>query len=447
MSLDDIVNVTIDKETRYPSQKGFGTPIIVASHSYWLDRVRLFAELTELTDAGVAVTHPIYKMAQAMLSQPRRPRNFAVGRRGLRPVQTFQFTIKDATEGTIYTFDIVSDAGVKSTITYTVLAAATTTTVATAIAALIDAHADIVAAGAAAVITATTGTGKVVGYENLPKISQMGVTETTPDPGIATDLAAIESATVNSGGTLSWYGMCFDVLGEATIAAIATFVEARKLVSCVRSSDSGIADGVVTTDVASDLKAGGFARTWGLFAQRATNDYRDAAWLANTLSYEPGEATPAFKLLPGILVDRLSSGEENAVKAKFWSVYVTTNNINYTYQGKTGAGDFIDLTIGVDWLHARLQEEIFGLKASAKKIPYTQKGIDAVVASGQKVLNRATVAPNTILSPDFPPVMRGPSIANVPTADKSTRTLNNVTFEGVFTGAIHNTNIRGTVAL
>lgn len=447
MSLDDIVNVSITKQTVFPSKKGFGTPMIVASHSYWLDRVRMFQQLTELTDAGVATSHPIYKMATKILSNNPRVKQFVVGRRALAPQQVFELTIKDATEGKVYAWDIVGNDGTVTSYTYTVLAAATTSTVATAIAALIDAHADIVAAAVGPVITATTGAGKVVSYENLPLLAMMGVTETTADPGIATDLAAIETAVIASGGNISFYGMCFDVLGEQTINAIATFTEARKIVSVVRSSDHLIADVGTTTDVASDLKNAAYARTALIFSQYATNDYRDAAWLGNGLSFEPGEATWAFKTLPGVTRDRLTSGEETAIKNKRATVYVQTNSINYTFEGLTGSGDYIDTTIGLDWLHARIQEAVFGLKTSAKKIPYTQKGVDAVVASVQGVLNRGTREPNTILKDNPAPVASAPPVEEIDDADKATRTLPDLVFTGELQGAIHKTVIRGTVTL
>jgi hypothetical protein len=124
-----------------------------------------------------------------------------------------------------------------------------------------------------------------------------------------------------------------------------------------------------------------------------------------------------------------------------------SNNITYTFEGLTGAGEYLDTTVGLDWVHARIQERVFGLKTSSKKIPYTQKGIDAVQVQVQSVLNDATISPNTIFSPNPAPAATAPRVETIDAADKATRTLPNVTFAATLAGAIHKTQVRGTVTL
>ena len=48
MSLDSIVRIIISTQSLQMAQAGFGTPIIIAQHDYLTDRVKSFANLSEL---------------------------------------------------------------------------------------------------------------------------------------------------------------------------------------------------------------------------------------------------------------------------------------------------------------------------------------------------------------------------------------------------------------
>ena len=82
MSLSEIVNVSITRETRVVTRAGFGTVLILGEN---LDqgapqRIAFFSDLTSLAaalDGGVA--DPEYAAAQTLLSQSPRPPLFAIG--------------------------------------------------------------------------------------------------------------------------------------------------------------------------------------------------------------------------------------------------------------------------------------------------------------------------------------------------------------------------------
>src|SRR5437867_2989321 len=79
MSLDSIVNVTITSQSLHMSQAGFGTPLIIAEHDYWTDRVKSFGDLSEL--AVTPKKSALYLTAQALVSQTPRVPKFKVGLR------------------------------------------------------------------------------------------------------------------------------------------------------------------------------------------------------------------------------------------------------------------------------------------------------------------------------------------------------------------------------
>jgi hypothetical protein len=81
MSLRDIVNVQITRQTRAVSRVGFGTLLIVGEHAIFAERVRYYADIDALVDDGFAVGDEIYKAAAAALSQSPRPVRIGVGRK------------------------------------------------------------------------------------------------------------------------------------------------------------------------------------------------------------------------------------------------------------------------------------------------------------------------------------------------------------------------------
>ena len=50
MSLESIVQVTITSNSRGISRKGFGIPLVVAQHSVWAERYRVYNLGTALDD-------------------------------------------------------------------------------------------------------------------------------------------------------------------------------------------------------------------------------------------------------------------------------------------------------------------------------------------------------------------------------------------------------------
>lgn len=455
---DAIVSSTITRDTLFPSRAGFGTALFVAFHSLWAARVRQFSSLPAVKAAVIAGggtnNHPIVRAAAKYFGQNPHPKTFVVGRRSTF-TQVVTLTVQNVTVGYVYTLDVFNPStGVTTAINYTVLTGATTTTVATALAALIDAATDVVATSALAVITATTTAGLLVGYRNLPPISDLLIRDTSVEAGLDADMDAILLATKLTKGLVSWYGIALDHSSEAEILTLAAWAEANTCIYCPRTSDGAVANAGVTTDVASDLKAAGYTRTFPLFAQYATDDYRDLAWLAKVLPEQPGTATWSFKSLAGVTYDNLEDEESANIRAKRCSTYQNGAGLSITFEGATSAGEFIDLVVSTDFLNARISEDVYAFLAKAKIVLYNQKGIDSVLAVVQNRLNRSTKNPNPILSTDvdsdgasLAPSVTPILVSDVDASDKATRRLTGVTWFGRFNGAIHGVDISGTIGV
>jgi len=81
------INITAQTDTQ--TRAGFGTPLFAVSRVPWVGgaRVRAFASLYEMVNAGFKSRDPAYQMAQAAFSQEPRPAVVKIGQRARPPTQ------------------------------------------------------------------------------------------------------------------------------------------------------------------------------------------------------------------------------------------------------------------------------------------------------------------------------------------------------------------------
>lgn len=290
-------------------------------------------------------------------------------------------------------------------------------------------------------VRCTTQTaGVIIHYRDW--INTQGGTDTisvfdaTSDPGIATDLATILLADSD------WYGLAIDSNTKAEILAAAAWAESQKIIFACQSADSACADSASTTDVMASLKSHSYARTHCDYHPSIGENWMAAAILGNRLPRDPGSNTWAFKTLAGIEVYSLSDTKLNAIKNKNGGVYIDIAGIDITQNGQSASGQFVDITIFVDWLHARMQERIFTIIANAEKIPFTDKSVAMFVAEILAQLQDGVTVGGLISGTIS---ASGPKVADVPQADRANRHLPNLTFAGQLAGAVHSLTIQGNV--
>jgi len=170
------------------------------------------------------------------------------------------------------------------------------------------------------------------------------------------------------------------------------------------------------------------------------------------LPTDPGSATWMFKTLSGITgSNSLSTTEINAILAKNANLMVEAGGIDITEEATVASGEYLDIMRGIDWLTARMQENIYQELVTSDKIAYTDAGIAIIENLVRKtILNGISVG---LLTPDpdtfdgEPFLVGVPLVKDVSTTDKGTRTLNNVTWQATLQGAIHKVVISGRVEL
>lgn len=286
-------------------------------------------------------------------------------------------------------------------------------------------------------LTANTA-GKFFGTQVYNRAA-LGMVQDHADPGIATDLAAIKLA------YNSWYGLITTHNSEALVAAAAAWVEANTKLYAAASQDTAVAtvtESGSATDIAHDIKAAAYARSW-VFHHPSNDEFADAGEMGKFFPYSPGSETWRMKTVAGLTVETYSDTEVQNMKDKYVHFYYDIGGRNVVGgDAKTGSGEYVDVTRGIDWYTSELQAKLANLAISSPKIPFTNAGIDMVEAKIAEQ-NKAGIVAGLIA--DYPePTITAPDVADVSSEDKADRELSGVTTEWTLAGAIHHITVSVT---
>lgn len=440
-SIDTIVDVQIEKDTATVSRTGFGIPGLLVAHTTFPEAARVYGSLSEMTDDGFTVTDRAYLMAQAIFAQSPKPSQIVVGKRTNLPTRIVTLTPKTpllastaytvTINGTIFSFTTDTDPTVAE--------------ITAGLVALIDAGTENVDATDNTtdfdVESAATPGG--IAQADIPFTisfdpTKFDIDDGTPDPGIATDLTAMRA--VND----DWYGLVSDALGASEITPLSTAIEALPKIYLADSQDSDIL-GSGTTDIASTLKASSLDRTGICYHPAAGEEHFGPAWLGKQLPTDPGSTTWKFKTLATVPTYELSTAEQGNADGKNANHYQEVAGVAITAEGTMAGGEFIDVTRLIDWLTARLKEDVFRTLAANPKIPYTDLGIQTIVNDVEGVLKEGIRRGG--LADDPAPFVTAPRAADVSSTDKGNRLLPDIEFQATLAGAIHKVEIRGRVTV
>jgi hypothetical protein len=292
-------------------------------------------------------------------------------------------------------------------------------------------------AGATMALSVEVGANRLLTFGGLS--TGLTVKDNTPDPGIGTDWAAI----IAEDG--DFYGVGLDSESEAQVLALAALVETERKMYLPSSIDSEVAVAGTTTDQGSDLKAAGYART-GLIQASHSNQYAGLRWLGKMLPKDPGSATFAYKQLAGVTVLSLTAAQESALDGKNVNHYTSVGGVSVTQKGYSASGEFLDVTLGVDWFHARLQERFWALLVNSEKIPFEVMGDLAraeILAQLEEGRKRGVIASDT---EDTPWVVSIPDLADISSVDRAARLFSGIEFSAFLAGAVHTIQIQGTLS-
>lgn len=439
MSLDQIVNVQISRQTTPVARASFGLGMFLGAHKRFTSRIQQYTSVQAMLDAGFSSTDSEVIAAQKYFGQELTPTSLFIGRRAADDNTTLTFTAA-AQAGVVYSLTINGEVA-----TYTSTGVETAAAVAaafeTANGAVFTAAGvtfdDTAADGTAVMAPAVASTPySLTSEQNI--VIAASYTETLTDA-----LAAVRAEND------SFYGvMCYSHQ-TADILEVAAAVEAMKKVYVTSSSEAAIVDTSAATDttsVAAQLEAAAYARTALVYSAVANTQFPEAAWMGLMFPKDPGSATWKFKTLAGITRDNLSATQQTNATDKSANVYVEIGGVNITLEGTVSAGEFIDVIRGIDWLDARLTERIYSVLVNNDKVAYTDTGISQI--QSQIEAQKAEGIFVGFLDDD-PSVhtITVPKKADIAFNDKANRFLPNVKFKFTLAGAIHALEIQGVVTV
>jgi hypothetical protein len=441
MSLDDVVSVSISRETAQIETAGFKQMLALGAHVRTYDRVAWYASLAEMVAAGFLTGDDLYIMASDYFAQDPKPIQIAIGKVTCDEVTvsidsvenstTYQIIIESETPGTPTTFQFVSDSD------------ATQTEIADGLVADINGGTEPLTASNVGddvkLVNDVSGALFAVSV-NSTTLMTVGTPTTLQEPDAALNQIVLEDNT--------WYGLSYASRTQADVETVADWAETVYKLFGTASSDANIIGqtvGADSTSIAAYVKDQALARSFVMYSASAATEYPECAAFGACLTYDPDveHITWAFKTLSSITVDTLTSTQRNNAWNKYCNTYETVAAANITRWGTVGANEYIDIILGADWLRARLQEDIYERLVNLPKIPYTDKGIGSLSAIVRKDLETA----QDVGFIDAITSISAPDRVDVSAANVAARLLQNLTFAATVAGAIHKVEISGTVTV
>ena len=440
MSLNDIVNVQITRETKAVSRAGFSTILVLGVSKAFIPRIKYYSKLEDVLDDFLS-TDPEYLNAQVIFSQSPTVTQLAIGRR--ETGDSSIVTVATVVNSTKYSCTI---NGVKFEITSD--ASATAPEIALALVTAINLGTEPVTAVDNLDGTYTL-TADVASTPYALKVDSRQTVAYTLANTPAEDLAEISEENDN------WYGLVYTIRNNTDILLIAAYIEGVRKIFGTCDDDADIIDVAPASDLTSLpalLKATGYARTFVFYHLSAATAFPEAGALGSILPLNPGSYTLKFKTLSGIVADDLSTTQRSNALGKNCNIHTEVGGVNIVEAGNMAEGEWVDIIIFVDWLEARITEEVYGLLVRSPKVPYTDAGIAAIEAELTGVLQQGQSPAYGGIAPDDGAGGPGftvtvPEVANISALDKAARTLNDVEFTAILSGAIHAVTITGTVTV
>lgn len=325
--LDDIIQITLSRESVAVATASFSIPLILAEFTNFAERTRTYNNITDV-EVDFDEGEPVHEMAEQLFGQSTVlgavPPSLVVGRKQI--------------DNTVLTPTVANSA------VYTVTVNGTAYSFTSGLAAT----AAEITAGLEAAITATgvTVTDNTGTLTIAPSVSGGNWSVTTsaniakvdgPSTESWTDaLAAVEVEND------TWYALFSPTQVLADQDELAEAIRARRKIYGISSSDVNALT-TATTDIGAILSARSEGRTFGVWSATSATEYPEAVWAGSQLAVTPGSNDWDFKRGVGATVSKLSPTQITNLKAKNWNYYIAKGGVNIFMNGNMFDGQPIDL--------------------------------------------------------------------------------------------------------
>ena len=441
-TIDTLIKINISLITKAVAQASFSIPLIIGpTATGWSDKVHSYTDPESMLADGFTLFSPEYIYALELYEQEITPTIFYVGN---RTVSVAQIDIVTPIAANAHLYEVSIGA---TNYSYTSDADATVLEIVAGLLALInaDANCPAIASGTTTLIL----TAKIAGIGFSTSINgdaDLSLAHSVVSHGIVDDFHAI--ATENN----DWYGVILCSNDDQDILQLAGAIEPLKKIFIGVSSDAAIAT-AVTSDVLSILKGKNYNRTALIYSPASAALGIEAAWMGGQLPQTPGSNNWAYKTLKGISPDSISDNARTiivgvpveGISGKNGNIYSIVGGQDITQMGKMVSGQYIDITIGADWLESTIQTNIYQSLVDLKKIPYTNSGTSVLISDVKSAIDQGIV--NGLIDGQRPIVITAANVEDVPFAQRANRIAPTISFSCYLAGAFNSVKVSGTVSV
>lgn len=471
--INDHVIVTITRQSAKLLQAGFGVPLALCTFDTaspsagvsFTGRYRIYKSTTEVkqdfTDDASVLTKifskEVIQIATKVFGQKVSPSALAVGR---RVPGTTEYDV--VFSGTVAIGDKFSVTLNGKVFLYTA-AAATVADVSTGLATLINADLtqNVTADGtttagtlnlqADADTTFTVSAAVVLSTAGVVTLAIGGGNIAPEDASTALDAVIAENNAFY--GVIHGYWGQIAIDNEVDILDLAAAIEGygsanpKLYGACSDATDNATAVASPSgTDVANVLANFGYDRTFFVYSPDAVN-YPHAGWMGAQFPKPPGSSNWKFKQVAGVLPTDLSTTNRNNLLAKKANFKETVAGVGImSSEGTVCSGEYIDIIVGIDYLQARISENVFAVFLGAEKVPITNPGINSITKEIRAQLKIFSGPQLNFLDGDTIEISQ-PDVSQIPLVDRATRVLNDIAFTARLQGAVNKTYINGFLSV
>lgn len=313
-------------------------------------------------------------------------------------------------------------------------------------------------------------------FSRSPRPAQIKIGYRNPANLMAAELDAIYAYDPD------WYWLTFtkETYDQITLQEdAAEWVETRTALLGIGTADTDTENPASTAHISYALKDSGYMRTAGFYhtdnsvylaqsalAYAASRNLDRANYeLARRGRIDSGQAyTLKFKPMPGIAPINKGSAAVQAItgfvpslgldkaQGHLANTYVNIGGIDMLVEGNTYSGTFIDDVHGIDWIRARVQENVLGVLANNPRIPYTDTGAGLLINEGvvpplQRAMAAGLIATGPGENGDFLPEweISVDRVSNVLASQRKNRIAPDIKVDFRFSGAFHFVSVSMTV--
>lgn len=485
LNVNNVVNVQVIMSPKAAATRDFGSLLILGDSAVidTNERIRLYTTL-EGVAADFGTSAPEYKAAALYFGQTPQPSKLYIGKwakgatSGLLHggiLSTAQQALANFTAVTNGAFKIDIDGAEQSVTSLNLSAVTNLNGVASAITAKLSGATCVwnASLGRFDIISATTGATSTVGFAAAPASGTdvRTLLKLTAANGASVVDGVVAEALVDAVaefGNISsaWYGLYVSASAAPSaddIKAVAGLIEGMSAshIYGVTTQDTAVLDSTSTTDIAAELKALGYKRTFVQYS--STNEHAAASIFgrAFTVNFQGSNTTLTikFKQEPGVPAENLTETQAATLTSKNCNVFVRYNNDTaIVQQGVMVNGFFFDEVHGTDWLQNDVQTAVYNLLfTSPTKIPQTDAGVNLILTTISQRLDQAVtnglVAPGVWNSAGFGALNQGdflstgyyvyaPPVATQSQADREARKAPAIQCAIKLAGAVHSADIQ-----